>query len=130
MKVDEQIPYAEAVVSGSFNHSESNRTLIHPLEAAIINGNLSALHALVDSGADVLQVPTQDWIRTPDTRTKLGPIVDIYSFIPAKVPNPALGPLMSSYVTQATMSRRIHELDVPPTDAATAPVARRRARLV
>lgn len=95
-----------------------NSGLLHPLEAAVINGNLDSLRALMESGADESLVPTRDWRLTQNTRSKDGSVIgDIHGFIWAKTPNPALGPLMSAIVTEASMNRSINAGQAAPAEA-------------
>lgn len=90
---------------------------IHPLEAAVINGNLDTLRALMESGADDSAVPTRDWSLSQNTRSQDGSVIeDIHGFIWAKTPNTVLGPLMSAVVTEVAMNRNINAVQSAPAE--------------
>lgn len=110
---NEMVSFQDAVVV-----DVGSSGLLHPLEAAVINGNLDSLRALMESGADESLVPTRDWSLSQNTRSKHGSVIEeIHGFIWAKTPNPALGPLMSAIVTEASMNRSINAGQVAPAEA-------------
>ena len=110
---NQMVPFQDAVVV-----DVGSSGLLHPLEAAIINGNLDSLRALMESGADESLVPTRDWSLSQNTRSKDGSVIeDIHDFIWAKTPNLALGPLMSAIVAEAAMNRSINAGQAAPAAA-------------
>lgn len=104
------VPFHEVVESLNANDPVDRTSvgLIHPLEAAVLNGNIDTLAALMEAGADEAAVPTRDW-----SWSRKGPIEDILGFIWARVPNPAFGPLMVAKVTEVVMRRRIEQAGKP-----------------
>jgi hypothetical protein len=100
---NEMVSFQDAVVVDVVSSG-----LLHPLEAAVINGNLDSLRALMESGSDESMVPTRD---------DGGIIEDIHGFIEAYTPIPALGPLMSAIVTEVSMNRNINAGQAAPAEA-------------
>jgi hypothetical protein len=118
---NEMVSFQDAVVV-----DVGSSGLLHPLEAAVINGNLDSLRALMESGADESAVPTRDWSLSQNTRSKEGSVIEeIHGFIWAKTPNPVLGPLMSAIVTEASMNRSINAGQAAPAEAPQPRRARR-----
>jgi hypothetical protein len=100
--------------------------LIHPLEASVLSCNLDSLAALMEAGANETMEPTRDWSGSKEwSWSRKGPIENFLTFIWARGPNPALGPLMVAMVAEATMQRRIDQAEPATLDAS--PSARRRA---
>lgn len=108
----------------------------HPLEAAIVRGNVRFLARLLDAGAEIGMVPSRDYDSQRDLpwERRAGPVTDILSFIDCKVQEPALAQALRSVVVEHMMSR---EAASGMADAHTAADARsdsaaqaRRARVV
>ncbi|ABM97399.1 hypothetical protein [Methylibium petroleiphilum] len=100
-----------------------------PLELAITVGNLGAAQAFMDAGADHTKVPSRDWSRTQNTRTKGGkPIADVFSFIDAKVPDPQGAGPFKAMVTEMSMRKRVAAVcEGAVTDRSPTPARRLRA---
>ena len=111
--LDGLMPYGDAAnVPGG---DKNNMAL--PLELCVLLVNPDGLQVFLDAGADRTKVPSRDWSVTSNTR-KLdggGSPGDICEFITAKVPDPAMGPLMEAIVVEVTLNKRIGASVIPST---------------
>ena len=54
---------------------------VRPLESAVMGGNVEALRACLEAGADISRVPSRNWGTTQKLRDKHGFINDIFDFV-------------------------------------------------